>query len=341
LTEPSSIDMRRDVLDWLCEDDNPSVRYLTLKDLLDREDREREVVEAKKRIMQYGVVPKILSKLRSDGHYENPAFVKKFGQASSDFGYTPKYKATTWQVILFAEFCANGKDERIRRSCQYVLDHCFRQDGLISMHGSDFLTPCFQGNMIWSLTKLGHGGDPRVKKALALLLRYQRFDDGGFKTPREWPYHGRNDRCSDSHSCYAGCARGLKAVAAIPKQKWNKEIEDYVQRGTDFFLSHHVYKSSHDPSQLLHRDITQLKFPIFVFSNFLDILDILLELEVKESRMQEAVDLLKSKRKPSGRWILEKTMPNMHTKIETQGKDSKWITYKALRALKRWETQTH
>jgi hypothetical protein len=86
LTDPSSNDIRGDVLDWLCEDDNPSVKYLTLKNLLDREDQEREVVEARKCIMQYGAVPKILSKLRSDGHYENPAFVKKFGQAFSDFG---------------------------------------------------------------------------------------------------------------------------------------------------------------------------------------------------------------------------------------------------------------
>ena len=115
-------------------------------------------------------------------------------------------------------------------------------------------------------------------------------------------------------------------------------MEDFVRRGTDFFLLHRVYKSSHNPSQLVHRDVTNLRFPIFVFSNFLDILDILLELGNKDRRMQEAVDLLKSKRQPNGRWILEKAVSNMHTKIETQGKDSKWITYKALSALKRWET---
>jgi hypothetical protein len=204
------------------------------------------------------------------------------------------------------------------------------------MHGSDYFTPCFQGNMIWSLMKLGYGGDPRVKKALNLLLRYQRFDDGGYKTPREWPYHGRNDRCSGSHSCYAGCARGLKAVAAIPRQKWSTIMEDFVRRGTDFFLVHHVFKSSHDPSALLRRDITELRFPIWGFSNFLDLLDILLELGVKDGRMQEAVDLLYAKRRQNGRWILEHAISNMHTRIETQGEDSKWITYKALWVLKRW-----
>jgi len=329
-------DLGKGVLDWLCEDDNPSVKYLTLKNLLERSEGE-EVRETKKRIMEFGVIPKILSKLRSDGHYENPAFVRKFGQAFSDFGYSPKYKATIWQLILFAEFCADGRDERIRRTCEYVLAHCYTQDGLFSMHGSNYLTPCFQANMLWSLIKLDYNRDPRVKKALALLTKYQRFDDGDFGTPKDWPYHGRSDRCSDSHSCYAGCARGLKAVTAIPRQKWSDDIEDYVRRGTEFFLMHHVYKSSHNPSQLLHRDITQLRFPIFVFSNFLDILDILLELGVKDHRMQEAVDLLKSKRKLNVRWILEHAVSNMHAKIETQGKESKWITYKALHVLKRWE----
>jgi hypothetical protein len=81
-----------------------------------------------------------------------------------------------------------------------------------------------------------------------------------------------------------------------------------------------------------------LTFPVFVFSDFLDILDTLLGLGVRDKRMMEAIDLLRSKQKPDGRWVLERPVSNMHATFGSKGKENKWITYKALHNLKRWET---
>jgi hypothetical protein len=201
-----------------------------MRDLLGKSESDNEVAEAKKRIMDFGAVPKILSSLGRYGHYEDPDFVKKYGRAKSNFGYLPKYKATTWQLILLADLCAPENDLRIKRSCDYVLAHNYREDGLFSIFGFNYLMPCFQGNMLYALIKLGYGNDQRVRKALATLVKYQRFDDGDFRTPVEWPYNGRKDRCSGPHSCYAGCARGLKALSLIPRNQWSNETRDYVNR---------------------------------------------------------------------------------------------------------------
>jgi hypothetical protein len=329
------VTVEKEVLDWLCEEDNLSVKYFTLKNLLGKGEQEAEVVEARRQIMLRGVVPKILSKLNEDGHYVDEKVIRKYGKAMADFGYLPKYKATIWQLILFAELGADSKDSRIRKTCEYVLNHCYTEKGLFTMMGADYLTPCFQGNMVYAFSKLGYAEDERVRKTLQVLVKYQRFDDGNFKTPKDWPYFGRRDRCSSAHSCYAGCSKGLKAVSTLPKNKWDDEVRGYVRRGSEYFLIHHVYKSSHNPSKLLHSNIDLITFPNFAYSDFLEILDILLDLGVKDVRMNDAIDLLKSKRKENGRWFLERDVSGMHTKIETKGRESKWATYRALNVLRK------
>jgi len=327
----------KEVLDWLCEEDNPSVRYFTLKDLLGKGEQDAEVEEARRQIMLEGMIPKILSKLNEDGHYVDEAVIKKYGKVMADFGYLPKYRGTIWQLILFAELGANSKDRRVHKTCEYVLNRCYTEKGLFTILGADYLAPCFHGNMVYAFLKLGYADDERVRKALRVLVRHQRFDDGDFKTPKDWPFLGRKDRCSGAHSCYAGCSKGLKAVSTLPKNEWNDEVRDYAKRGSDYFLIHHVYKSSHDPSKLLHSQIDRITFPNFIYSDFLEILDILLDLGIKDVRTNDAVELLKSKRKENGRWLLERDVSSMHVKIETKGRESKWATYRALNALRKWK----
>ncbi len=338
------------VLDWLTEKSNPSARYFTLKNLIGKSESDSEVLEAKELIMREGVIPSILTHQNEEGHFPSSEIVEKYskrpmksggktlyGEEIERFGYLPKYKGTIWQLLLFAELGSDGGDPKIRKTCEYVLKTGYNDTGLFTIQGDDILAPCFHGNMTYSLLKLGYINDSRLEKALQILFDYQRFDDGDFKTPKEWPYKGSRDRCSGNHSCYAGCSKGLKALTAYPKEKWNKKVKDYIKRGSEYFLIHHVYRSSHNPKNLLRKGIDEITFPNFIYSDFLEILDILLELGVKDSRMGEAVELLKSKQLENGRWKLDRDVSNMFIRIEKKGKESKWATYRALNALKKWE----
>ena len=56
-------------IEWLLEEENPSVRYFTLKDILNKPCNDFEVEEAKKKIMETGVVPKILAKQEKNGYW--------------------------------------------------------------------------------------------------------------------------------------------------------------------------------------------------------------------------------------------------------------------------------
>jgi len=336
--------LKADPLPWLLETDNPSVKYFTLTELLELPEANAEVLETKELIISQGVIPKTLEKQTFTGNWVDLKTVKKYG---NDFlvecGYLPKYRGTIWQLIIFAELGVDGKDPQVRKACEYVIKRIYmEQDSegfftfdptLTSTHSQ---APCFMGNMVFSFTRLGYRNDKRIKKTLDWLIKYQRFDDGDWSTPREWPYKGHKDRCFGSHSCYMGCIKALKAMTTIPPEERNNQMYKFIQKGAEFFLIHHIYKKSHDLTKIIKKGYDMMAFPTMYNSDFLEILLVLTELGIHDERMNDAIELLLSKQTEQGRWVLERTPSNMLTKIETRGKESKWVTFRALKVLKKY-----
>jgi hypothetical protein len=58
-----------------------------------------------------------------------------------------------------------------------------------------------------------------------------------------------------------------------------------------------------------------------------------------DSRMAEAVEVVRSKRQPDGRWLLDRIHPGrVHFALEGgEGQPSRWNTLRALRVLDWWE----
>ena len=102
------------VLQWLLEADNPSVRYLALRDIMGHDPASSDVTTARQAIMQTGAVPAILEKQNPDGSWDLP---EKF--------YTSKYKGTVWTLLILAELAADPSDKRIQQACEFILDHAF------------------------------------------------------------------------------------------------------------------------------------------------------------------------------------------------------------------------
>ena len=58
--------------------------------------------------------------------------------------------------------------------------------------------------------------------------------------------------------------------------------------------------------------------------------------EVSDARLADAVDLLHEKRKPNGRWPLQKRIPGtLLVEMEKPAQESRWNTLRALRVLRR------
>jgi len=318
--------------DWLLEKDNPTVRYFTLTEILDELENDPEVKEAKDEIMKNGIVPEILAK-QKEGYWETP---KSF--------YTAKYKGTVWQLIILAELGADGRDERIKNACEFILENSQdHESGGFSMNTSaktgggrhSEVIPCLTGNMVWSLIRLGYMEDPRVQCGINWIVTCQRFDDGIKETPKGWPYD-RFEICWGKHVCHMGVVKALKALAEIPADKRSKGVKNTIEGGAEYMLIHHVHKRSHNLSRVSKPGWLRFGFPLMYQTDVLEILGILTKLGYKDKRMQEAVDLVVSKQDDKGRWKLESTFNRrFQVNIEQKGKPSKWITLNALRVLKR------
>jgi len=326
--------LKSDPIDWLLERDNPSVRYFTLTDILDRPADDVDVMQAKADIMEAGMVPEILKMQRE------PDYPQSFPRF-----YTNKYDGLVWQLIALAELGATA-NEQIRAQCEYLLENSQeRTDGGFSMNtavktGGGRLSeviPCLTGNMVWALARLGYEKDPRVQRGAGWLAAFMRYNDGEELDPQVEPYN-RYEMCWGRHTCHMGVVKALKAFSAIPGELRTPQANDTIARGVEFMLIHHVFRQSHNLKKATKPGWTRFGFPMMYQTDVLEILDILTSLGIKDSRMQQAVDLVVSKQDDTGRWHVGNTYASgkMLIPLEAQGEPSKHITLRALRVLKRY-----
>ncbi len=321
-----------DLLAWLLEPDDASVRYFALRNLLGRDDDDDELQEARAAIMHSAPVAAILAEQHEDGHWLKP------GQF-----YTGKYKSTVWQLLVLAELGADGSDPRIQKACAFILDYAQeRQSGGFSMRGNaraggqaSEVIPCLSGNMVWALLRLGCR-DARLKAGIDWITRYQRFDDGDGVVPIGWPYE-RYEMCWGRHSCHMGVVKAMKALSAIPEAERSEGVRTCLANAVEFMMIHHIFKRSHALDKVSRPGWRRFGFPLMYQTDILEILNLLLDLGYRDARMAEAVALVASKRGPDGRWQLANSYGDRMTMpIGTLGQPSKWITLKALTALGRW-----
>jgi len=327
--------LKADPTDWLLEEENPSVRYFTLRDIVDRPKDDTAVQAARREIMRTGMVRDILGRQREPAYLQtHPRF------------YTDKYRGLVWQLIVLAELGAE-RNPQIQEQCEYVLGNSQEtQGGGFSQHASakagggriTEVIPCLTGNMVWSLIRLGYLDDPRLQKGIDWITRYMCFNDGVEENPQVPPYN-RHEMCWGKHTCHMGVVKALKALSAVPKESRTAgTISDTIQKAAEFVLIHHIHKRSHNVNRVSKPGWLKFGFPLMYQTDALEILDILTGLGIRDSRMDEAMQIVLSKQDDAGRWRIENTYNSDRLLVPfgQKGEQSKWITLRAMRVLKQY-----
>ena len=320
--------IQTDPLPWLLEPDpaNPGVRYLRLPDLLDRAADEPEVVAAQAAIMATGPVPAILAAQAPEGYW-----------AKAGTGYSPKYRATSWQIIFLAELGADPADERVRRGCDYLLTHSVAANDAFSVYqslGPSGALHCLNGNLLYALARLGYAGDRRVQGALAWQVNAitgegdVRFYDAGTSGP------GFACGVNLGQPCGWGAVKAMKALAAVPAAQRTPAMQRAIEVGVDFLFSRDPAAADYPYTERVSPHWFKFGFPLSYWSDVLETAAVLVELGYGgDARLAPAIDLILSKQDAQGRWKLENSLNRkMWIDIEQRGKPSKWVTLRALRA---------
>ncbi len=324
-------------IDWLLEPENPSVRYFTLVDLLDRPVGDSEVLQARQAIMTSGYVPSLLKGQTEGGYWGRP-----------ESFYHPAYTGAVWRFMLLAEFGSDGSHPQIRKTAEHLFERSQTSTGGFSAH--DIASPhrtergllCLTGNMLWSYIRLGYLDDPHVRQGIEWIARYIRFDDGETTAWPNWLPQDPDDGCWGRHTCFRGVIACLQALAEIPLEQRSPQVQQILADGAEFLLIHHVYKHSHDLSKPISAYL-QIGFPLFVDNDLLRMLLFLTKLGIHDPRMQEAVACLARKQNRDGQWKQQHEFPKNKkprvspVPITEKGQPSKWVTLKALTVQKRYD----
>jgi hypothetical protein len=106
-------------------------------------------------------------------------------------------------------------------------------------------------------------------------------------------------------------------------------------------LSHRLYRSDRT-GEVISERFTQLTYPWHWHYTVLRGLDYMSPTPaISDPRAGDALELLRERRKPNGRWPLQKRIPGtLLVEMEKPGTESRWNTLRALRILRRVDAQT-
>lgn len=243
--------------------------------------------------------------------------------------YVPNYKSTLWTLVLLADMQCDPKTAGLVKPLKIISNHFFdKNSGIYSIGKSHFPIPCLNGNMLYLHSYFNFGKESVVNSVVDFFTKYQRFDDGDFKTPSSFPYCS-NKSCYGKHTCYWGVVKLFKGLSFIPKNKRSANAEKLIRQCIDFILLHKVCYSSHDDSNFIQTNIKKLTFPNMYQADFLEILWLLKREEVQSIHIQKALTLLKSKMQPDGTWKIERQIKDLLVPIGNKNGGNEFITRRA------------
>jgi hypothetical protein len=250
-----------------------------------------------------------------------------------DVGYSPKYKATVWQIIFLGAMGVPS-NESVMRAIEYVLSHSCLPDGRFSARKDDKgALPCLNGNLLRALFQFGCTDDPRVAKARQAMAAQIARDR--FCCRYNAPAESRPSQMSGGLPCAWGAIKCLGALTTPSPARRMPEEQTAIQQAVKFLLAYDLadgdYPTATEPSPVWHK----FGFPLGYTSDVLEALEVLLQAGVPPNhpRLQTARSLVLSKQDAQARWLLEYTPGRTWASFGPLGKPSKWVTLRALRVL--------
>ncbi len=251
--------------------------------------------------------------------------------------YVPTYKTSLWTLLLLADIECDRINSRLIKPLKIISDHFWdKKNRIFSIGKSHFPIPCLNGNMLYLLSYFQMNAEDRMSDIVDFFAEYQRFDDGDYQTPKDFPYY-RNRSCYGTHTCYWGVVKLLKGLSFIPQKKRSENASVLIKKCIDFVLLHQVCYRSHDECEFMHTNIKKLTFPNMYQSDFLEILWLLKREKVKSSQLDRAIDLLKQKMGSDSTWKIERRIKDLIIPIGKRYYGYQLITRRARHVLEYYD----
>ena len=305
-----------DVTEWLLESD-PAIRWQVMRDLLGAP--ADAVAAERSRVATEGVGARLLALQADDGYW-----------GDHEYGEDGDRRGTHWILQDLRRIGVDSAAPQVRAAVDRVRDGVTWRwwEHRPYFHGE--VEECVNGGVLAHgayFGELGEGSD----RIIGMLLEQQLLDGGWNCDPPE-----ESTRSSfDSTLCVIeGFLAYERAVPDAPAA-----IAESRRRGEEYLLERGLFRRR-STGEVVDPAYLDFAFPYYWHYDVLRALDYFRRLGAgPDPRMSEAVEVVRSKRQPDGRWLLGRVHPGrVHFDLEGGvGAPSRWNTLRALRVLDWWD----
>jgi len=310
------------VIDWLLAGD-PAIRWQVLRDL--GAGSSSEVQRVRGQVEQEGWGARLLACVGPDGLWD--------GGACFPAGYSGGEPGQPWTATLHTlqtlqVFGLDPTSDAARRAIDLVAQNGrWEQAGQRYFDGE--VEPCINGRTIETGAYFGVDVTAVVDRLLG-----EQLDDGGWNCEAE---HG------SVRSSFDTTINVLDGLLAFERATGNAgrvgRVRAARRRGEEYLLARGLFRRR-STGEIVAPAYLQFAFPYYWHYDVLRALDYFRRSGTDpDPRMAQAMDIIRSRRQPDGRWPLDRTYPGrVHFPIEScVGAPSRWNTLRALRVLRWWD----
>jgi hypothetical protein len=308
------------VIDWLLDGD-PAIRWQVLSDVVNASPD--DVTAERSRVEREGWGARLLALEDPDGLWD--------GGACFPASYTGTEPGQPWTATMHTLqtlqlFGLEPASESARSMIPLIAANGrWEHDGQRYFDGE--VEPCINGRTIETGAYFGIDVSPIVERILS-----ERLDDGG------WNCEAENGSVRSSFDTTINVLDGLAEFERTTGG--SPEIREARLAGEEYLLERSLFRrrSTGDVVDPAYLDYA---FPYYWHYDVLRALDYFRHSGADpDPRMAEAVEVVRSRRQPDGRWLLDRIHPGrVHFDLEEVGMPSRWNTLRALRVLDWWDRQ--
>jgi hypothetical protein len=300
------------VVEWLLDSD-PSIRWQVMRDLTDA--RTAIVAAERARVAAEGWGALLLDQQRPDGQW-------------GDGAATPFWWSNLYTLVFLRDLGLDRTSPRVRAAIDRVRDNITWGPGFgDSPFFEGEVEPCINGRVVALGAYFGERSDRLVDRLLS-----EQLGDGGWNCEAE-----RGSVRSSFHTTICvleGLLAFEQAFGATPS------VTDARKHAHEYLLDRRLLRRLSTGEVIKDRKTdqpwTQFAFPPLWHYDVLRALDYLRAARVPpDARVEEAVAIVRDRRQPEGRWLLDMRHENtVHEELAGPvGAPNRWITLRALRVL--------
>jgi hypothetical protein len=306
------------VLDWLLEGD-PAIRWQVMRDLTSASADDVAVERA--RVEHVGWGARLLTLEDPDGLWAGGACFP-----SSYRGGEPgqPWTATMHTLQTLQLLGLDPASQSARRAIVLVAENG-RWEHAGQRYFDGEVEPCINGRTIETGAYFGVPVEPIVEQILA-----ERLDDGG------WNCEVENGSVRSSFDTTINVLDGLLEFEGATGE--SSGVRTARRSGEEYLLERGLFRRK-SSGEIVQPEYLEFAFPYYWHYDVLRALDYFRRSGANpDPRMTEAVEVVQSKRKPDGRWLLDRIHPGqVYFDLEGGvGTPSRWNTLRALRVLEWW-----